>query len=114
MAKINLLNSDYESLTRQIRQCRQTLSSSLHGLIVSHAYGIPSQWIRYSDKLTGDNVKFEDYFLSVGLSPYTGAMLQGDERVSELQQMIDPEIHCPDSGHIKTLQEQLLQAFPSQ
>ena len=39
---INLLNSNIEQVIDQILSCSKTISSSLHGLIVSDAYGIPN------------------------------------------------------------------------
>ncbi|HEY5792849.1 MAG TPA: polysaccharide pyruvyl transferase family protein, partial [Chthoniobacterales bacterium] len=48
------------------------LSSSLHGLIVAHAYGIPAAWIQLKNgapAVTGDGVKFADHLESVGLPP---------------------------------------------
>jgi hypothetical protein len=42
-------------------------SSSLHGIILSHAYGIPAVWITYGPLPAGDDSKFHDYFLSVGV-----------------------------------------------
>lgn len=56
----------------QIRKFTPILSSSLHGIILAHAYGIPAAWVRLSDKLFGDDVKFADYAASVGieLKPY--------------------------------------------
>lgn len=109
---INLLDNDLRSVTDQIRSCQRTLSSSLHGLIVSHAYGIPSVWVRYSDKLTGDNVKFEDYLLSVDLVPYTGVQLQGNEAQEELTQILDSQSRAPSPETLNSLQVGLLNAFP--
>lgn len=109
---INLLNENIQSVTDQIRFCERTLSSSLHGLIVSHAYGIPSVWVRYSDKLTGDNVKFEDYLLSVGLEPYTGKQLQGTESQQELSQLLDAYAQTPLTATLEAIQEGLINAFP--
>ena len=67
---INLLN-DIDTVTENITSCRYTVSSSLHGLIVSHAYNIASLWVNFSDdKIVGDNIKFKDYFSSVAISFY--------------------------------------------
>ena len=64
---INPLNSHPLSLVSHILKCEHIISSSLHGVIVAHAYGIPAVWARHSDNLSGDDVKFHDYYESVGL-----------------------------------------------
>ena len=69
---IDLIGDDLVATTDEILKCKRIISSSLHGLIIAHAYGIPAVWVRFSDKLTGDNVKFQDYFESVGIEPYQG------------------------------------------
>ena len=68
---IDIKTKDVEKIIDEICSCDVIVSSSLHGLIVAHAYRIPALWFSFSDKLVGDNVKFRDYFLSVGLPLYT-------------------------------------------
>ena len=69
---IHPLRADPLEVVDDIRRCRSIVSSSLHGVIVAHAYGIPAAWCRFSDGLDGDDVKFRDYAESVGvdLVPY--------------------------------------------
>jgi hypothetical protein len=55
-----------ECVIDEIASCNYILSSSLHGLIVAHAYGIPALWVRFGNNLLGDATKFQDYLLSVG------------------------------------------------
>jgi hypothetical protein len=62
---------DVEKVVKDICSCKYTISSSLHGIIVSHAYNIKSLWYKLSDlELSGDNIKFEDYFTSVNIENY--------------------------------------------
>jgi len=62
----HLENSPLDT-AREITKHRQIISSSLHGIIAAHAYGIPAAWIDSENKLKGDDVKFYDYFASVGI-----------------------------------------------
>ena len=70
---IDVLRAGYEgieSFIDEICQCERVLSSSLHGLIVSHAYGVPAQWLDVAGAdgaPPGDGTKFNDYLLSIGL-----------------------------------------------
>ena len=72
---ISVLRGNYEEIEQfidEIHECECVLSTSLHGLIVCHAYGIPARWCEVPDAtagLPGDGTKFHDYLLSVGLEP---------------------------------------------
>jgi hypothetical protein len=104
-----------ESVIEALLGCRHAVSSSLHGLIVCHAYGIPCAWVRFSQnwvrEIEGDDMKFEDYFLSVGLGEYVRmthlepSELPGSD---ELRGMASA-VPMPD---MTSLQDQLLAACP--
>lgn len=66
---IDLRNDDPLYTAKQITKCRAVLSSSLHGIICAHAYGIPAAWVSFDSKIKGDGIKFKDYYSSVGLDP---------------------------------------------
>ena len=78
---INLVTENVEKTTDDILACKAIVSSSLHGVIVPQAYGIPALWIRFSDRLSGDNTKFYDYFESVGIQ-YESPINQATESLS--------------------------------
>ncbi|MFI7481843.1 polysaccharide pyruvyl transferase family protein [Kocuria sp. M1R5S2] len=66
-----------ESFVRQLSRYRSIASTSLHGCIFSHAYGIPVAPFVLTDKVYGGDFKFEDYYSSYGLN-VSRATLRGD------------------------------------
>ena len=71
-ANIHVINvfDSVESIIDQINECECILASSLHGLIAAHAYGIPAKWIKITDNIGGDGLKFRDYLMSVDIKLY--------------------------------------------
>jgi pyruvyltransferase len=66
--QINVRNNTPVEVIREIVKCDSIISSSLHGIIVAHSYGIPAGWWKPSNKISGDGSKFEDYAQSVGIT----------------------------------------------
>ncbi|MGQ3385077.1 polysaccharide pyruvyl transferase family protein [Glutamicibacter sp. TV12E] len=65
---INFINvgDDARLVVEQIASSSVCISSSLHGIIVAQAYGIPWIWLQVSDhKLHSSNFKFDDFFTTL-------------------------------------------------
>lgn len=113
---IDLRTDKIENVINQINACDYILSSSLHGLIVSHAYGKPAKWVEFSDKVSGDGVKFEDYFESMELGYYyphdlkKGKSLVYDELIKIFHE--ESQIFKPTPEIVLKLQKQLLASCP--
>ncbi|WP_299099297.1 polysaccharide pyruvyl transferase family protein [uncultured Alistipes sp.] len=69
---VNLQTSDIRYVTSEITSCEYILSTSLHGIIVAHAYDIPALWMEYTGlESYTKGFKFKDYFSSVNIPEYT-------------------------------------------
>ena len=109
---IDLLNDDVEAVVDQILSCKQILSSSLHGIIVSHAYNIPAVWVEFSNKLSGDGVKFVDYFKSVSLQPYKPNFIEVKPSTEQIKGVFNIFVSLPKPNVINNLSINLLKACP--
>jgi pyruvyltransferase len=58
-----------EEFIGQILRCKKIVSSSLHGIVIAEAYGIPAEWAVYSNKIVGGEFKFHDYLTGTGRQP---------------------------------------------
>lgn len=108
---INLNTDDVEGTIDKIFSCSYVFSTSLHGLIICHAYGIPAIWIE--DKvLAEDNYhfKFKDYFSSVGIEyyePYRNfdEILKGDIsyffEINKKKSSTNTDLHAIQLGLLK-------------
>ncbi|WP_312825291.1 polysaccharide pyruvyl transferase family protein [Epilithonimonas sp.] len=116
---INLLD-DIEDIIDLIVSCELTLSTSLHGIIVSHSYKVPSLWAYFTEtkeRLYGDNIKFKEYFSSVDLTEYETIEITSIENINieTIFRQIDSNYKnevLPKKNVIEKLQKNLLSVAP--
>ncbi len=111
---IDLRNNDVESVVEEICSCEVILSTSLHGIIVAHAYGTPALWIK-KHHINTDGFKFFDYFSSVGIPNYNGIedfedFINSESRVKEVFDKY--ETYCLPKIGLNQIQNQLLEVAP--
>lgn len=109
---IDLLTNDVEDISNQILQCKKIISSSLHGLIVPHAYGIPAIWVKFSDKIFGDGIKYQDYFESVEIESYDAQYMNEIISEEKMNAYFEQNNVLPKKSKIKQLQDGLLSVCP--
>lgn len=113
---INLDSPDVEYVVDCINSCDYTISTSLHGIIVSHAYNIKSLWYKYDEiPIVGDDVKFYDYFSSVNIPEYDPFTLNFENRI-KCEMIISTIIKNPEINQINVdltnIQNQLIKVAP--
>lgn len=67
---IDIQTTDIQKFVNEISKCELIYSSSLHGIIFSLAYDIPTIWIKLSNKLVGGDFKFYDFLESLDITDY--------------------------------------------
>jgi len=109
---IDLMTNDVEKTTDAFLKCEKIVSSSLHGVIVAHAYGIPAVWQKFSDDVFGDDIKYQDYFESVLLTPYTPEIKNSKMSLVELQSLFNNKETLPKTEVIEGLCNNLMAVCP--
>lgn len=84
--KIIDIQSGIEEFVIDVLSCENILSSSLHGLILAEAYGIPTCRLVFSEKLVGGDFKFYDYYSGVGIKTMETIFINDD--ISDLKNIL--------------------------
>lgn len=99
-----------EEVMAKIVRCKRIASSALHGLIAADSLGVPSAWVKMSDDLGGDTLKFCDYFMSVcrssDLAPCPTDWRTAQRELNELP------YDCADQGLVGRLCDRLMEVCP--
>lgn len=111
---IDLMTNDIEDTIKAICDYEFIVSSSLHGIIVAHSYGIPALWVKFSDNLAGDDIKFFDYLKSIEIE-YSKVIKLPDNisyhKLLGLKQSYS-NLLLPNPVKYAHLQQQLLKSAP--
>lgn len=109
---IDMMSLDVEKTTDQILECKKIISSSLHGVIVAHAYKIPALWVKFSDEPFGDDIKFKDYYSSVNMAEYYSPEYKYGMNEKDFLKFFNTYRSLPDIDIMETLQRDLLNHCP--
>lgn len=98
---ISMITNDYKSVLDMICSAEIVISGSLHGIILSESYGVPTVFLRESD--VKDDFKYADYYASTNRFEYRFA------RTVEEALMMQAEM-LPTN--IEEMQKGLMDVFP--
>ncbi|MES2411370.1 MAG: polysaccharide pyruvyl transferase family protein [Bacteroidota bacterium] len=76
--KIIDIQNGIEEFVIDVLSCENILSSSLHGLILAEAYGIPTCRLIFSEEMRGGDFKFFDYYSGVGIKEMETVLIHDD------------------------------------
>jgi hypothetical protein len=67
--RILTVKQHWETMIAQLRTCKCIVSTSLHGIVVGDALGIPTLWFQFpggKTEKTEESFEYQDYFESIG------------------------------------------------
>jgi pyruvyltransferase len=109
---IDMMTDDIESKTIEFLECESIISSSLHGIIIAHSYGIPAVWQKFSNKVFGDDIKYQDYMESVGLAFYRPEIKTSPYSVKECEELFKALPCLPNPKTLELLCNGLMDVCP--
>lgn len=92
-----------------IASCERIVTSSLHGMIAAHAYGVPAALVQFGDGVLGDGTKFDDHRVAVGLAPRPAIDLRSRFTVGDMAKL---PADAPEPGTVERIADQLWECCP--
>lgn len=93
---------------QQVASCKHIISSAMHGLIAADSLGIPNIRMVLSDKITGGDYKFNDYYSAFGLNSHPCIHLAEREFTDDDL----PTLRAMDTAKVQQICRDLIRVFP--
>lgn len=98
------VQKDIENVIDEISSSSVCISTSLHGLIIAQAYGVPWIWLEIIDnELRGGDFKFNDFFSTINKSQVSHVKLQIRDLQNINFKLLASEASLPDKKYNQQL-----------
>lgn len=110
---IDVVTTDVEAFMDDLCSCEYILTTSMHGLILSHTYGVPALWMQ-KNWIGSDGFKFRDYFSSVEMKLQDPLQADDVAKISEQEivNLFSRYESLPQAEVLDKIRRNLLDAAP--
>lgn len=105
------IQQEPHKVIEQIAQCKNIISSAMHGLIVADSLGIPNIRMVLSDKITGGDYKYNDYYSAFGIRKHTKFNLS-KQSVTDKDLPAIKQNYKITTKQVSQICDDLIKAFP--
>ncbi len=91
-----------ERFVRALTSCARIISSSLHGVVLAHAYGRDALWLQLSERVHGGGFKFFDYYASCGIARRDVPAVDAALPIARIAERSWRPATLPDAGALRS------------
>lgn len=107
---LNILEDNPIDFIKKMSECENIISSAMHGLIAADSLNIPNIRVQFSNKITGGNYKFNDYYSVFNIKDPKYLNLEHKEgSVENLKSLL--EEYPVEYSKVKEVQTSLVNTF---
>ena len=110
--KIIDIKTSGKEFIKDLLECEVIISSSLHGLILSDAYGIKNCWVQLQNGINGGQFKFRDYYSTTSCERPEAMSINNQEELAKLLKNINDVASVKEyKGDLSSLVSVIQQEF---
>lgn len=111
---INMATINVEDILTKINSYNLVLSTSLHGLIFAHSYGIPALYVEANEPESKNYFKFKDYYSALDIKFKQYKLSYNWTKDKSYFSTLNPNELVPTKECITTIQNNLLNCLPTE